>query len=99
MYMYRELIWLIKTVVYSIICAELAEFPNGLLNTLNLKHLASVSPRVVYYMNLSAVKPLTAECLQDLFVPTFSDCAQGQLRRQLFTFAEEVSGVNYILKV
>ena len=60
-------------VLYSIY-AELIEFCNGLLNTLNLKHLASVSPRALHCLLAAEnAKPLTAERLQDLFVPEFSD--------------------------
>ena len=65
---------------FMVVNASFTYVYDGLLNTFNLKHLVSVSPRVVYYMYLLAAKPLKAECLQDLFVPTFSDCAQGQLR-------------------
>jgi hypothetical protein len=93
-------------VVYSIY-AELTEFRSGFLNTLNLKHLASVSPRVVYYLLAAEnAKPLTAECLQDLFVPTFSErgsntrSTEETIIHNWFTFVEEVSGnVNYILNV
>ena len=60
-----------KHFVY-LIYAELTEFRNGLLNSLNLKPL--VSPRVLHCLLAAEnAKPLTAECLQDLFVPQFLD--------------------------
>ena len=91
-------------VVYSIY-AELTEFRNGLLNTLNLKHPASISPRVVHYLLAAEnAQPRTAECLQDLFVPEFSDRGSNArtteeiIIHNWFTFLEEVSGnIYYIL--
>ena len=86
-------------VLYSIY-AELTEFRNGLLNSLNLKHLASVSPRVLHCLLAAEnAKPLTAECLQDLFVPQFSDRgsnarkAEETIIHNWFTFIEEISGI------
>lgn len=85
-------------VLYSIY-AELIEFRNGLLNTLNLKHLASVSPRALHCLLAAEnAKPLTAEHHEDLFVPEFSDCGSNARKDEetiihnWFTFIEEVSG-------
>lgn len=86
-------------VLYSIY-AELTEFRNGLLNTLSLNHLALVSPRVVHSLLAAEnAKRLTAECLQDLFVPDFSDrgsnarTTEETIIHNWFTFVEEVSGI------
>ena len=79
--------------LYSIY-AELTEFCNGLLNSLNLK--PSVSPKVLHCLLAAEnAKPLTAECLQDLFVPQFSDHgsnarkAEETVIHNWFTFIEE----------
>ena len=85
-------------VLYSIY-AELTEFRNRVLNSLNLKHLASVSPRVMYCLTADNAKLLTAECLKDLFVPQFSDhCSNARKAEETvihnwFTFIEEISGI------
>ena len=90
--------------LYSIY-AELTEFRNGFLSTLNLKHLASVSPRVVHYLVAAEnAKPLTTECLQDLFVPEFSDhgsnarTIEETIIHNWFTFVE-VSGIRNYYKL
>jgi len=86
-------------VLYSIY-AELTEFRNGLLNTLNRKHLATVSPRVLHCLLAAEnAKRLTAECLQDLFIPEFSQhgsnarTIEETITHNWYTFIEEVSGI------
>jgi len=92
-----NMVW--KHFLYSIY-AELTEFHSGLSNSLNLKHLATASPRVSHCLLAAEnAKPLTAEGLQDLFVPEFSQ--QGSNARTTeetiiynwYTFIEEVSGI------
>lgn len=75
------------------------EFRSGILNTLNLKYLASVSPRVLHHLLAAEnAKPLTAEYLQGLFVPEYSICGSNDRTTEeihsgiilnWFTFIEE----------
>ena len=59
-------------VLYSVY-AEVSELRNGLLNTLNLKQFPILSPKVLHQLLVAEnLKVIDAECLQDLFVPSFS---------------------------
>jgi hypothetical protein len=85
-------------VLYSIY-AEVSEFRNGLLNTLNLKQLIILSPKVVHQLLAAEnLKVVDAECLQDLFVPAFSEQGSNSriVEEAIFhnwcVFLEEVSG-------
>ena len=94
---FMSVVW--KHFLYSIY-AELTKFPNGLLNSLNHKHLATASPRVSHCLLAAEnAKPLTAECLQDLFVPEFSQhgsnvrTTEETIIHNWYTFIEKVSGI------
>ena len=85
-------------VVYSIY-AEISELRNGLLNTLCLKQLVSSSPKVLYQLLIADnLKCIDAECLQDLFVPVFSEqdsnarTIEEAIQHNWCIFLEEVSG-------
>ena len=85
-------------VIYSIF-AELSQFRDGFLNTLNLKHLATASPAVLHYLlTAENAKPLTAETLQDMFVTQFSEVGSNHRKTEetiihnWFTFVDEVAG-------
>lgn len=94
---FMSMVW--KHFVLYSIYAELTKFHNGLLNSLNLKHLATASPRVSHCLLAAEnAKPLTAECLQDLIVPEFSQHGSSARKTEetiihnWYTFIE-VSGI------
>lgn len=90
-------------VLYSIF-AEVSEFRNGLLSTLNMKQLVTLSPRVVHQLLLAeSAITLNAECLQDIFVPELSEKGSNSrtieetILHNWCTFLEEVSGTCNII--